>query len=90
MRSSKSVRDLLEAGVLRPGETVYARYHGKTYTATIEADGRIAVKGRGVFRSPSAAADDIAGTNLNGWVFWRVARGNERPCLADIRSGVAE
>jgi hypothetical protein len=45
-----------------------ANYKGILHTAIVQ-NGRIFYKGRD-YKSPSAAAIEATGTNINGWLFW--------------------
>jgi hypothetical protein len=75
--------DLISAGILEPGTTVYARtkaHRGKT--ATVLPDGRIDVDGE-LFSSPSGAARSMAGRNMNGWWFFVLSPGSRRS-LSDL------
>lgn len=66
------VADLVGAGFLSPGQTLYAQpgKHGGR-TATILSDGRIEVAGE-VFDTPSSAGYFVRKKSTNGWGFWRV------------------
>lgn len=62
--------DLIGAGLLDPGTTVYARRKLQSHrTATILPDGRVDVDGE-VFETPSGAARSISGHSENGWWFF--------------------
>ena len=70
--SSVSVSDLLSAGLLAPGQTLYSRpgrYGG--FTATVLPDGRIEVEGE-IKDSLSLAGIVVRKRNTNGWNFWRI------------------
>jgi Restriction Enzyme Adenine Methylase Associated len=80
--SSTSLRDLIEAGLLRPRTTLTRRYKGTDLTATVNADGTVTF-GSETFNSPSmaggAARASVVGRKpngklpaTNGWGFWRV------------------
>jgi hypothetical protein len=50
------------------GTEFRAQYRGKMYIGNVEAGGlRV---NENVYGSPSAAADAITGTSVNGWIFW--------------------
>jgi hypothetical protein len=51
-----------------PGTEFRASYKGKVYVAHVK-DGALMVNGRKA-PNPSAAANLITGTNVNGWRFW--------------------
>lgn len=75
--------DLISAGILEPGTTVYARtkaHRGKT--ATVLPDGQIDVDGE-LFSTPSGAARAMAGKNMNGWWFFVLSPGTRRS-LSDL------
>ncbi|MEV4712828.1 hypothetical protein [Micromonospora sp. NPDC049374] len=50
--------DLLAAGRLRPGTTLFARYLGQQHTAELLADGRVRYRGE-VHNSPSSAGEAV-------------------------------
>lgn len=75
--------DLIGAGVLEPGTTVYARRKAQSdRTATVLPDGRIDVDGN-VFDTPSGAARSISGKSENGWWFFLV-NPTSRRSLSDL------
>jgi hypothetical protein len=64
--------DLIGAGILEPGTTLYVRRKAKSHRrATVLPDGRIDVDGV-AFDSPSAAAGSIAQSSENGWRYFLV------------------
>lgn len=70
--------DLLAAGLVEPGMTIYARRKSLAgRTATILSDGRIDVDGK-AFDSLSAAARSISGKGENGWWFFNVSPTNKK------------
>jgi hypothetical protein len=73
------IADLVGAGYLAPGQTLYSRpgkYGG--HSATILSDGRIEVAGQ-VFDSPSSAGIHVRKKSTNGWNFWRLDPNGDRP-----------
>jgi hypothetical protein len=65
-----SVSDLIAAGLLEVGQSLFPKnpkYAGTT--ATVLADGNIEVDGN-IFQTPSGAAISIRKMSSNGWVFW--------------------
>jgi len=71
-----TLADLIGAGLLEPGATLFARNTHNHHRATVLSDGRIDVGGE-VFESPSGAAKAVTGKGTNGWWFWRLdANGN--------------
>lgn len=80
--SDISLRNLIDAGLLRPRATLARRYKGHALTATLNADGTV-VFGDEAYASPSqagaAARASVIGVReggrlpaTNGWTFWRV------------------
>ena len=63
--------DLIGAGLLEPGTTLYARQTYDYHPATVLSDGRIDLDGE-IFESPSGAAKTITGSSVNGWWFWKL------------------
>jgi hypothetical protein len=79
------IADLIGAGYVAPGQTVYSRpgkYGG--HSGTILSDGRIEVAGQ-VFESPSSAGTFVRKKNTNGWNFWRLDS-NGRRSLKEVRA----
>ena len=73
-----SLFDLIGAGLLEPGTTLYAKRQAHAHrTATVLVDGRIDVD-RNVHDSPSGAAKAITGKQTNGWKFWLLEPGGTR------------
>jgi hypothetical protein len=71
-RKKIQVSDLIGAGALEPGITLFPR--SKRFgerVATLLPDGRIEVNGKS-FTSPSDAASAITGTQTNGWWFFLI------------------
>lgn len=82
---SVEIADLIGAGYLTSGQTLYSRpgkYGG--HSAQILSDGRIEIAGQ-VFESPSSAAIFIRKKRTNGWAFWRVDSSGRRP-LTEVRA----
>jgi hypothetical protein len=83
-----SVRDLLEAEMLLPGEkVVFTRPRkGQRFEATIEQDGTFTLWDGRTFDSPSRAARSAADlVSYDGWGAWRVPRLENR-LLDELRS----
>ncbi len=79
------IGDLIGAGYLTPGQTLYSRpgkYGG--HAGRILSDGRIEVAGE-VFDSPSRAGIFIRKKTTNGWSFWRLEPDGGRS-LNDVRA----
>ena len=64
--------DLMAAGLLEEGTTLYARRRRVAErTATVLPDGALDVDGV-VYSTPSGASRAVSGTSENGWRFWLV------------------
>jgi hypothetical protein len=66
------VADLLNAGLLDQGATLYPRQKGLAgQVATVLSDGSIDVNGTS-WGTPTGAARAITGKSRNGWWFWLI------------------
>jgi len=71
-----SLSQIIEAGVITPPLTIFKKYRGQEFEATVQSDGAVAFNGA-VYSSPSKAADEarrlvVGGTpHTNGWDFWQ-------------------
>ncbi len=57
-------------GKLRPNQRLRAVYKGRTYSAWVRPSGRIYIKGKDLFETPSAAAVSVVKRPMNGWWLW--------------------
>ena len=81
--SRVGIADLIGAGTIEPGTTIYARRKAHNErTAVVLPDGRIDVDGM-VFDTPSGAARHITGKSENGWWFFILSPTN-RKSLSDL------
>jgi hypothetical protein len=83
-RYEVTLKQLLDAGLIKPGTQLHQRYLGRDVTATVEPDGRVRV-GTEVYNSLSIAAgvarvavkgpppDGRRYYQTNGWTFWEYA-----------------
>ncbi|QIK65620.1 DUF4357 domain-containing protein [Nocardioides sp. HDW12B] len=66
---------LVEAGLLSANDELlwHRRQQNKTYTAVVRSDGGLTLMGaaNGEHDSPSSAAREAAGYEVNGWKVWR-------------------
>jgi len=84
--SNVAVPDLLAAGYLEDGETLFPARKRLSTTALVLSDGRLECQDE-VFDTLSAAAKRASGTTAeNGWEFWLVERGGEYVSLGDVRT----
>ncbi|MCM8731774.1 DUF4357 domain-containing protein [Hephaestia sp. GCM10023244] len=70
----------LRGGELPHGTQLRAIYKGEEFRAIIE-DGEWLDRNRKSQSSPSAAAKDVTGTNVNGLRFWHAKRPSDREFL---------
>jgi hypothetical protein len=67
-----SLKDLLDAGLLRPGQALVGTRNGVTCAATVTADGHVELDDGRQEESPSTAGAAALGTQAcNGWHFWQ-------------------
>lgn len=82
-----SLKDLVDAGLLRAGSRLEKSYRGKKFEARVERDGSVTFAGER-YESLSQAAREARASVIgrqadgslptaNGWDFWRVAEGSE-------------
>lgn len=65
---------VIEAGLLKPGITVYAA-SDNNITGTLNGDGSIELVLNGskkIFPYPSGAARAVKNISVSGWIFWKV------------------
>ena len=73
-RTQEHVVDLVEAGIISPGEILAMKHYESVYHATVAPDGSIEFEGH-VCKSPSQASRHVTGTARNGWRDWQVMDG---------------
>jgi hypothetical protein len=85
------LRDLLSAGLLDVGQTLYPRNSaiGEAQTATVLSDGSIDIGGE-IFATPSGAAQGMRGVATNGWWFFLAHKGDTSSSLRTLRLIYAE
>jgi hypothetical protein len=85
LSSRVSVTDLLNTGLLTPGQTLYARL--KTFrgrTCEVGADGRLYVNGESFFSLSGAAKAVTKSQSEAGWWFWLIQLDGDL-CMSDLR-----
>lgn len=65
-----TVRDLIRAGLLKPGTVLTWTYIGTSHNAKVLAKGELEFYGR-IFDTPSGACEFVTGTEINGWKAWK-------------------
>lgn len=84
-----NVVDLISAGLVQPGQTLYPKMHRyKGRNAQILVDGRIDIEGS-IYDSLSLAGSHIRKKNTNGWTFWLVQE-SPRERMFDLRDRYKE
>ncbi|MEV0238046.1 hypothetical protein [Nonomuraea sp. NPDC050786] len=84
-RSSITVRDLIEAGLLTPGTSLVPKPSHLREQAVVNLDGTLQFRGT-PREKPSDPASELAGSQQNGWEFWRVETRHGPVSLSDLRS----
>jgi hypothetical protein len=83
------VLDLISAGLVSAGQTLYPRQSSVSgQTAQILDDGRISVDGE-VFDSLSMATYKVVKNGQNGWTFWRLNEKTKQN-MSDLRKQYRE
>jgi uncharacterized protein with ParB-like and HNH nuclease domain len=66
-----NLKDLLDAGLLRPDQALVGTRNGVTYSGIVTADGHVELEDGRSEESPSTAGAAALGTDAcNGWHFW--------------------
>jgi hypothetical protein len=81
-----TIKDLMDSGIVKSGQTIYGWHKGKKYEAIILFTGEIELAHThdgSVYNSPSAAGKRILGHEIDGWTWWRTTRANNEECLLD-------
>jgi hypothetical protein len=78
--------ELLEAGALTAGETLFVRHRDSELQTVLLPDGRARGLNGNADKSVSMVAKDAIGRNINGWDFWSVERNGKLARLAKIRA----
>lgn len=87
MSNSVNNSGLFWKGIFIENETeLRANYKGVLHTAIVQ-NGRIFYNNKD-YKSPSAAAIDATGTNINGWLFWEYydAKANAWTLISKLRN----
>jgi len=90
-RFPEKVSDLLDAGLLHPGDQLRSVRKALTEVrANLRPDGRLEVDGK-IYGSLSAAAVDVSLNKTEpGWEFWAVERDSKLVTLYELREQVRE
>jgi Restriction Enzyme Adenine Methylase Associated len=83
---TETVKDLLTAGLLTPGQELRPTRKGKVDRATVLESGHLRI-GNTEFASLSAAAKSVSGNSSEpGWEFWALEADGRRVSLFDLRA----
>jgi uncharacterized protein with ParB-like and HNH nuclease domain len=86
-----SLRDLLDAGLLRSGQALVGIRNGVSCAATVTSDGQVELEDGTREESPSTAgAKALNTTSCNGWNFWQTDTSRGRVRLTRIRDDFIE
>jgi len=78
-----TVKDLIDANILKIDQVIYRPYKGNKWEARILHDGKIKLLfDDNEYNSLSTAAKSIAGS-VDGWEWWRTTRENGSECVLD-------
>ncbi len=77
-----TVKDLMEANIIRVGQVIYKLYKGQRFEGKVLNGGSIELAHTGKkFDSLSMAAVQITGINVNGWIWWHTTRADDTECV---------
>jgi hypothetical protein len=65
-----TLKDLLDAGIFKAGDTLTISLRGQDVTATLQADGKIKYQEK-TYDGPLACAAAIRGQTCDSWYCWR-------------------
>jgi len=78
------LQDLINAGLLNPGQKLFKVYKNIRYEALITPEGKIKLlHDHTEWDSLSGASDHITRTSTDGWEWWRTLLKDGRECLMD-------
>lgn len=81
-----TVKNLIDAAIIKQGQIVYGWYEGKKYEGEVLNNGNIAIRSTGdIFDSPSGAASHIKGYQEDGWRWWHTIHNGKEYKLAELR-----
>lgn len=79
-----TLADLVAAGIIAVGTTVYGLHRGTRYEATVTDEGLLQVPGAPA-AAPSGAQEHAMGQAKNGWRWWRVEHDGREVWLDELR-----
>ena len=79
-----TVKNLVDANLVKVGQKIYGSHLGKRYEGTILPEGRVKLlHNYSEWDSLSAAGKEILGYEVDGWTWWRATREDGRECKLD-------
>lgn len=83
-----TIRNLLDAGIVKPGQIIFSWYKDRKCEARLLGDGSIELlSDSSKHDSLSSAGQAITHSAVNGWVWWRTTRENGKECeMAEQRN----
>jgi hypothetical protein len=81
-----TLQDLVDAKLVNPGQKIFSNYKGKRYEVEITAAGKLRLlHDDTIWNSLSEAAQHIADTAINGWIWWHTLKDGQECLMDDIR-----
>jgi hypothetical protein len=81
-----TIRDLISAGLIRPGQRLFKTYKGKRYEAEIMAGGQLRLLHDNTeWNTLSGASDHITNTSTDGWEWWYTVINGQQCLMDDLR-----
>lgn len=85
-RYGETIKDLIDGGLLAPGQELQPTRRGKIERASVLDSGFLRL-GDSEFATPSGAAKAVSGNNSEpGWEFWAVEENHQRVTLFQLRA----
>lgn len=81
-----TLQDLINQGLLTPGQPLAFTYPGLPASATLQADGSLSLDGK-LYPTPSGAAQSLRHGPTNGWAYWSTVGPTGAPSksIAELR-----
>lgn len=81
-----TLKELVDAKLVNPGQRIFSNYKGKRYEAEITATGKLRLlHDNTTSNSLSEAASHVTDTAINGWIWWHTLKDGQECLMDDLR-----